>query len=127
MIARQQLWILGVCLGVLVSGSPAEAQSTNANRTAYEAGLKCFVANGHADGLQRRAGNVASADRYQASARTSFDAVLRLGAMLGYTNQRINEDLGIVQTRELPPLVNDPAYFRQTVNMCRSLGLMPAA
>lgn len=127
MFARRYLIAVSASVALMAAAGTVQAQNATATRSAYDAALKCFVANGHADGVQRRAGNVASADRYQASARTSFDAALRLGATLGFANQRINEDLGIVQARELPALVNDPAYFRQTVNVCRGLGLMPVS
>ena len=112
-----------------MAGGYAQAQNAtaSANRIAYESALKCFVANGRADGVRRQAGNHTAADAYERGARTSFDAAVRMGQLLGYSNQRVNEDFGIVQARELPRMVADSAYFREVIGTCRALGLMPTA
>lgn len=124
---RPRAWVGAMlCSAVAALAGLASAQSpASADQRAYEAALKCFVANGHASGLRTRAGQTSLAAAYDASARTSFDAATRLGRRLGYSGQRIDQDFGIVQARELPQMVTDTAYFRQAVATCRALGLMP--
>ncbi|MGA0546826.1 hypothetical protein ACO2Q1_16265 [Brevundimonas sp. VNH65] len=123
---RRGVFIAAMLAASAFSASVAVAQATpRGNALAYEAALKCFVANGHASGLRARAGEPQRAAAYDLSARQSFDAATRLGQLLGYSNQRISQDFGLVQSRELPAMVADAAYFRQTVATCRALGLMP--
>jgi len=93
---------------------------------AYEHAMKCFIANGHASGVLARSGaSPKTIDAYEVSARQAFDAALKLGGALGYSKQRITEDFGLTQTRELPPLVSDATYYSKAKATCRSLGLMP--
>ncbi|MBJ7318051.1 MAG: hypothetical protein JHC96_04550 [Brevundimonas sp.] len=107
------------------SGQTRAASGTsNPTQAAYDAALRCFVANGRAIGLQERAGNAEAASRYEQKARLSFDTAVRLGQSLGLSGSRINQDLGIAQGRELPQMVNDRRYFEQAVSTCRALGLM---
>lgn len=117
--------MIGLVGSVCVEKAWAQATSSHGNVLAYEASMKCFVANGHAAGLRNRAGQPRQAAAYDASARVAFDAATNLGRTLGYTNRRINQDFGLVQSRELPPMVADTAYFQRAVATCRALGLMP--
>ena len=95
-----------------------------ANRMAYEASMKCFVANGVATGEREDAGDREAAARYERTARKSFNTAVKLGEALGYTGTRINQDFGLAQARELPKLATDGAYNRTTATTCRALGLM---
>lgn len=113
-----------VCSGLAVAQSATTAKATP---EAYAAAMKCFVANGHAEGMKQRSGDTAAAARYEAGSRASFDAALKLGKTLGYSNRRMNQDFEMVQVRELPPMVTDTDYFRRAVTTCRTLGLMPAS
>jgi hypothetical protein len=126
---------LRVCCALLTLGwyalsdiaAAQSATATKATPEAYAAAMKCFVANGHAEGMKQRSGDAAAAARYEAGSRASFDAALKLGQTLGYTNRRMNQDFEMVQVRELPPMVTDTDYFRRAVATCRTLGLMPAS
>tara|TARA_R110002051_G_scaffold269600_1_gene329789 strand:- start:4808 stop:5197 length:390 start_codon:yes stop_codon:yes gene_type:complete len=129
-VARSRHGALVFLLAATLLGTPhafAQAQGSeqpDASHRAYEAALKCFVANGRAIGLQERAGDLESAARYEQKARLSFDAAVRLGQSLGFSGTRINQDLGIAQGRELPQMVSDTVYFERAVATCRALGLM---
>jgi hypothetical protein len=92
-----------------------------ASAMAYEAAMKCFVVNGTAIGEQR---DTRAKAAYEAKARYSFDVAVRLGEALGYSGDRITQDFGLMQTRELPKLVADPAHIREAVATCKALGLM---
>ena len=106
------------------SSAQAEDTTTNANRTAYDAAIKCFIANSVAKGNSSDAGYAAQAATYETKARESFDIAVTLGKTLGYSGGRINQDMGMAQGVELPKLVQDEAYFRQAVTTCQALGLM---
>lgn len=114
-------------LGVagLLSAFPAYAQPNDqANRAAYGHAMKCFVANGHARGMRQRAGDEAKAAAYETKARMSFDTAVKLGRALGYSGDRMDQDFGLAQTRELPAMVSDQKYFVEAAATCKALGLM---
>lgn len=116
---------LAVSLSYFLLSSIAIADSsTQDTRAAYDAALKCFVANGNAEGERRRAGDQAGAARYDATAKQSFDGAVKLGRMLGLTNRQMNHDLDAVQDSELPRMVRDRSYFLDAVATCKGLGLM---
>jgi len=109
----------------LASAFPATSQivTDEARRSAYEAALKCFVANGSAYGDAQKAGDAAEAAAFDAKARASFDAAVRLGELLGYSGTRVEQDFRLTQMRELPQIVSNPAYARQSLQTCKALGL----
>lgn len=102
----------------------ANAVSDADTRAAYQAALKCFVANGEAGAERRTAGDQAGLARYDATAKQSFDGAVKLGRMLGLTNRQMNGDLDATQAKELPRMVGDRAYFIDAVATCKGLGLM---
>lgn len=117
----------GAALAVMAAlAVPAgvSAQTERGNQLAYTAAIRCFVANGAASGEREDAGDAKEAARYERAARRSFDTAVKLGGVLGYSGSRINQDLGLAQAKELPKLVADPAYNRQTMATCRALGLL---
>ncbi|MDP1735992.1 MAG: hypothetical protein Q8L23_00975 [Caulobacter sp.] len=112
-----------LCAGPAAAQSGADA-TARANRMAYDAAMKCFVANGHAIGLRERAGDTVKAAYYETRARLSFDTAMKLGAVLRLSGSRIDQDFRLAQTRELPPMVTDETYFLDAVATCKALGLM---
>jgi hypothetical protein len=115
---------LGPAILLMVS-APAIAQATPAeNQAAYAAAMKCFVVNGNATGERLDAGDSAEAAAYEAQARRLFDLAVRLGQSLGYSRDRMEQDFGLAQARELPKLVKDVAYYRSAAATCRAMGLM---
>lgn len=124
---------IALCLaasGIVVLADPAMAatqRQASPEEQAYAAALKCFAANAHAGETLREASEPARAAEHDRSARASFDAAVRLGRALGYTNQRVNGDLRQLQSTEMARLVGDTAYFREMVLTCRAMGLMPLA
>lgn len=102
----------------------SEDAAAHANRVAYDAAMKCFIADGILTADKRRQGNKAGEAAFEAKARQSFEVAVQLGQKLGYSGTRVNEDFGLAQTRETARLMSDTAYFHQTANMCKVLGLM---
>jgi hypothetical protein len=91
---------------------------------AYESAMRCFITNGLIAGDERRNGDSAKQEAFEAKARESFDIATRAGDALGYSGTHVNQDFGLAQTREMPRLLTDKAYFKQTVTLCKKLGLM---
>jgi hypothetical protein len=114
---------LYTCLGVGSAAANTDDAMTRANRMAYDIAMKCFVANGVARGNSRDAGDTAQAAVYEAKARRSFNAASNLGDALKYSDKRVNQDFGLAQTQELPKMVRDGAYLRQTLAICETGGL----
>ena len=114
--------VSALCVGA------ASAQTASAtergNRLAYEAAMKCYIANGAAYGERADAGDEVAAARYERGARKSFDTAVKLGGVLGFSGSRIDQDFGLATARELPKLVADQAYNRQALAVCRAIGLM---
>ncbi|WP_150131397.1 hypothetical protein [Caulobacter mirabilis] len=111
-------------LAVLTAAPPADATQAGANQLAYNSAIKCLVANSRAKSMRLRVGDETGAARYDTQARKTFDVAVRLGRGIGLSNERINGDLDAMMDRELPLMVQDNAYFRQTVADCRTMGLM---
>ncbi len=106
------------------AASGAEDAATRANRTAYEASLKCFVAGGIAVGDAQKVHDPAKEAYFNAKARLAFDTGVKLGRKLGLANGHINEDFALVQARELPNMIADTDYYKNAVAYCKALGLM---
>jgi hypothetical protein len=109
------------------SGAAAQNNDVAAQRgdqLAYGYAMTCFVANGVVLGDYQKRGDSVDAASSDGKARRSFDTATALGAKLGFSGDRINQDFGLVQARELPRMVSDPAYFRKAATTCKALGLM---
>lgn len=122
------------CLTAMLAtaSSSASAQATTirpnpATQAAYEAAIKCFVANGYGRSIKRDAGDMAAASRYEAAAAASWEAAHVIAVSWNYPETRLTRDIDLARERELPTLVRDAAYLRSTVATCRGLGLMPAS
>ncbi len=115
---------IGTLTASLCFATHGNAGSDADTRAAYQAALKCFVANGNAEGERRRAGDQTGAARYDATAKQSFDGAVKLGQMLGLSNRQMNDDLDAAQATELPRMIKDRAYFIDAVASCKGLGLM---
>lgn len=120
-IGLAMAWTLPV---VTAHAESDAAALQRANRMAYDAAIKCFVAASVATGEREDAGDRDAATRYEHSARKSFDTASALGEKLGFSGSRINQDFGMAQAAQLPKLVRDLNYYRDTAAMCRALGLM---
>ena len=116
--------VAAACWPLGVAAQTAPPASVRGNQLAYDATMKCFIANGAASGERGDAGDAEAASRYERAARRSFDLAVQLGGKLGFSGGRINQDFGLAQARELPKLVADPAYNRSVAATCKALGLM---
>jgi len=94
------------------------------SRMAYDATLKCAVANGLASDDHHDAGDATKAAEYRAKARRSFDLAYQIGAKLGLSESQIARDLEFAQDSELPRMMRDRSYYLSTAATCKALGLM---
>lgn len=126
---RHGLVVLAVGLAFTGNAGSAFAQTASgsnasAYRMAYQSAMKCFVANGVIAGDQRREGDTVKAAIYEQKAKEAFELAFRAGRMVGLSDARIRTDIDQAQTRELPLMMRDDAYFRRAAGECRALGLM---
>jgi hypothetical protein len=106
------------------AGAEESAAVGRANRMAYEASMKCFVANGHARGLRTRAGDPAKAAMYERKAHDAFDMAHLAGQALGLSEDEVNADIKAVQDETLPRMVGNESYFHDAVAACKAADLM---
>ena len=119
---------LMIGLALCLCGGVARADSTDdavarANRSAYQLAMECFVAEGVARGYDLNVGDKARADELERRARVSFDTAVKLGNELGYTGTRVNEDLGLTQSEEVPKFYRDIQYLKAQIAKCESVGI----
>lgn len=84
--------------------SATERQSYN---QAYTYAIHCFLAN--------------SAIHDSAGAKPAFDAAMKLGRALGYSNRRLNSDFA--DGGEMVKLARSDTYLHQTLADCAKLGM----
>jgi hypothetical protein len=96
----------------------------HAQRLAYEAAMKCFVANSYVSGERAKAGDAAKAASYDANARKSFDLSYRAGEALGVGEAQVKRDLDFAQANELPKMVGNLDYLKGVAATCKALSLM---
>lgn len=95
-----------------------------ANRIAYDAAIKCAVADSLAGDDRHDVGDEAGAAAYKDKSRRSFDLTYTLGDKLGYAQDRIRRDLDFAQLSEMPKMMRDRSYFMSTAATCKALHLM---
>jgi hypothetical protein len=117
---RWAAFTVSLVLAVSVSWSASAAPG----QEAYQAAMKCYVANVHAANGRKKVGDTAKAAIYVTNAKRSFDGAVALGRNMGLSNQQMNSDLDDVEARELGRIVADQDYFRSTVATCKGMGLM---
>ena len=106
------------------SAASSDGTGMRGNQIAYDAAIKCAVANSLAGDDRHDAGDEAGAAAYKDKSRRSFDLTYTLGAKLGYAQDRIAHDLDFAQLSEMPKMVRDRGYFLSTAATCKALHLM---
>jgi len=94
------------------------------DRMAYDATLKCAVANGLAELDEKGAGHTVKAADYEAKTHRSFDLAVTFGHKIGLSNSQIQHDLDAAKDTELPHMMKDQSYYLKAVATCKGLGLM---
>lgn len=94
------------------------------DQQAYDAAIKCYLVAGHSHAERKRAGDDAKAALYDTKAHASFDLAVKFGQSLGRSGKEIEADILAMQDRELPKLVQDDNYDRQSAAVCKALGLL---
>jgi hypothetical protein len=114
---RRQIAVIGrfataiIAVGLAFIQPARAAQLTQPQRVAYERAyqhsLRCWYAN------------VAIKDN--AGSRLAFDAVVKLGRLLGYENRKLNSDLET--GGELAHMARSDSYTQSVIADCARLGL----
>jgi hypothetical protein len=116
--------VVALSLSFLLMANEADAATAQGNRMAYDATLKCAVANGLAEQDERDAGHAAGAAEYETKTHRSFDLAYVLGAKVGLTDQQVLHDLDAAREIELSRMMRDRSYYLSTVSTCKAMGLM---
>lgn len=86
---------------------------------AYSAALTCWRAN-----IGARQEFPAQESKFTQGSKLSFDAVVKLGRMLGYDNARLNADFGTpAASPEERAMIGNPARLAAKIEECQKLGL----
>lgn len=116
--------IAALSLAFLLAAHGSLAATAQGNRLAYDATLKCAVANGVAEIDEREARQPARAAEFETKSRRSFDLAYTLGAKVGLTDKQVLGDLNSARETELPRMMHDRNYYTGVVATCKAMGLM---
>ena len=122
---RSALPLFSACL-MLAALSPAAAQTdaaTQANRRAYDAATRCYVAYALEARRETKEGNATKASNLTSTAKRAFDGARSLGQILGRPKSIIESEIDAAEASEAPRMLASRGYHRQTLDMCRELGL----
>jgi hypothetical protein len=127
--SRTRLVGVAVTLAALLCANASAASSTDdavtrANHMAYDAAIKCFVADAYASDERRKAGDAAKSAAYHTMSRVSFDVAFTAGTKIGFDDDKVNRDLEFAQETELPRFIRDQKYLLDTAATCKAMGLM---
>ena len=106
-----------------VSATVASASSQDV-RGAYDAALKCFVANGYLKGTFEKSGDSANASLFDARAHKAFDLAFSYGDMLHLSQQQVKADISRTSDPELRKLLTDGSYLTVIAKDCKYWGMM---
>lgn len=109
-------------IAALSGWGPARADASD--EQAYRAAIKCYVVAGNASAERKRSGDEAKYAVYERQAHAAFDLAVKFGRAAGHNGSNIEADILETQERELPKLVKDVNYNRQSAATCRALGLL---
>lgn len=118
---KMRALFVGVLLCTCVGTASASEQDI---QRAYEAALKCFVANGHVQATFKESGDAANARLFNERAEKSFKLAYFWGDMLHLSQQQIKHDLDQTEDTELRKLLTDSGYLTVVAMDCKHWGMM---
>lgn len=118
----QYVAVIGIgCIAITAIAAPPTA---DANRKAYDYAMRCMVAGGVTQGDQRYNPKGRNSVAIKAGMRRAYDALYRMGGVLGIAQADIGADFEAYRRLESRRMIGDDAYFQQTRASCQKLGLM---
>lgn len=111
-------------VGCVATTAIAVPTKPYANRKAYDYAMRCMVAGGVARSDQRYNPKGRDSVAIKAGMRRAYDALYRIGGILGITQADISADFEAYSRLESRRMIGDDAYFQQTRADCKKLGLM---
>jgi hypothetical protein len=109
---------------LFAGGHAVRARAETGDQQAYEAAMKCYIVAANASLDRRKAGDEAKSVAYETKAHGDFDLAVKFGRSAGHNGANIEADILETQGRELPKLVKDVTYNRQSAATCKALGLL---
>ena len=116
--------VMLIGVGCVATASISATPTPDANRKAYDYAQRCMVAGGVAQGDQRYNPKGRNSAAIKAGMRRAYDALYRMGSVLGITRADIGADFEAYRRLESRRMIGDDAYFQQTRSACKTLGLM---
>lgn len=114
--------VIGIgCIAITAIAAPPMA---DANRKGYDYAMRCMVAGGVTQGDQRYNPKGRNSVAIKAGMRRAYDALYRMGGVLGIAQTDIGADFEAYRRLESRRMIGDDAYFQQTRASCQKLGLM---
>lgn len=114
--------IIGI--GCVATTAIAAPPAPDANRKAYDYAMRCMVAGGVTQSDQRYNPKGRNSVAIKAGMRRAYDALYRMGVVLGIAQTDIGADFEAYRRLESRRMIGDDAYFQQTRASCQKLGLM---
>jgi hypothetical protein len=114
--------IIGI--GCMITSAIAAPPTADTNRKAYDYAMRCMVAGGVTQGDQRYNPKGRNSVAIKAGMRRAYDALYRMGGILGIVQTDIGADFEAYRRLESRRMIGDDAYFQQTRASCQKLGLM---
>jgi hypothetical protein len=118
----QYVAVIGI--GCIANTAIAAPPTADANRKAYDYAMRCMVASGVTQGDQRYNPKGRNSVAIKAGMRRAYDALYRMGGVLGIAQTDIGADFEAYRRLESRRMIGDDAYFQQTRASCQKLGLM---
>ena len=116
--------LIGVGCIATASIAATPTPAPDANRKAYDYAQRCMVAGGVAQGDQRYNPKGRNSTVIKAGMRRAYDALYRMGGVLGIAQADIGADFEAYRRLESRRMIGDDAYFQKTRSACQTLGLM---
>ena len=113
-----------ICIGCMATTAIAAPPTPDAKRKAYDYAMRCMVAGGVSQGDQRYNPKGRNSAAIKAGTRRAYDALYRMGGVLGITQADIAADFEAYSRLESRRMIGDDAYFQKTRAACQKLGLM---
>lgn len=112
--------IAAVAMPSIAIAEPSEAAKLNA----YGFAVRCFAANGASVGDKRYNPNGKNDAVLREKAYSAYHTAQVMGGQLGYTKERIAEDLMKAANVESSLMLRDDGYFQRMRADCSKLGML---
>ena len=101
-----------------------KAAASDAQKTAYELSIKCYVANAYAASDRRYGVNGTAVAQFQSQAQKSYRYIVQLGQAIARADALVREDIDSFKAVMTGSFKREPKAFEQVRGQCVQFGLM---